>query len=82
MGFNCKDCGFNTPQEFIAYLRTGQEAHIDTFLKFVSANPKRFNALKNKDWATFARLYNGEEYAQNKYDIRLAEACEKHSKIV
>lgn len=82
MGFNCKACGFNTPQEFIAYLKTGQEAHVDTFLKFISADSRKINALKNKDWATFARLYNGSGYAQNKYDIKLARAYEKHSKTI
>lgn len=80
MGFNCRACGFNTPQEFVKYLKTGQEAHVDTFLKFVSTNPKMMNALKTKNWVTFARLYNGPGYTQNRYDIKLAEAYIKHSK--
>lgn len=82
MGFNCRACGFNTPQEFIKYLKTGQEAHVDAFLKFVNANPKMMNALKTKDWVTFARLYNGPGYAQNKYDAKLADAYLKHSKAM
>lgn len=79
MGFNCKACGFSTPQEFVAHLKTGQEAHVETFLKFISSDPRKINALKNKDWTTFARLYNGPGYAQNKYDIKLAEAYNKYS---
>lgn len=82
MGFNHKACGFDTSQEFVEYLKTGQEAHIDAFLKFVSDNPRRLNALKNKDWAIFARLYNGPGYAQNKYDIKIAKAYELYSKNV
>lgn len=31
-------------------------------------------ALKSKDWAEFAYRYNGEGYAANQYDIKLAEA--------
>ncbi len=42
------------------------------------ASASRENALKNKDWGTFARLYNGPAYAQNKYDIKLAEAYQKY----
>ena len=80
LGSNCVACGFNTAQEFVKYLKTGQEAHVDTFLKFVSSSPKMMNALKSKDWATFARLYNGPAYAQNKYDIALAKAYGKNSK--
>lgn len=78
MGFNHRACGFNTVQEFVKYLKTGQEAHVETFLKFISSDPRKINALKNKDWATFASLYNGPAYAQNKYDIKLAEAYKKH----
>ncbi len=78
MGFNHQACGFNTAREFVDYLKTGQEAHVETFLKFISSDSRKINALKNRDWTTFARLYNASEYAQNKYDIKLAEAYQKH----
>lgn len=81
MGFNYKACGFNTVREFVGYLKTGQEAHIDAFLKFVSADSRKMSALKNKNWAIFARLYNGPRYAENEYDIKLAAAYKKHSEI-
>lgn len=81
MGFNHQACGFNTVQEFVKYLKMGSEAHVETFLKFISSNPRKINALKNKDWATFARLYNGSAYAKNKYDIKLAEAYKKYSPL-
>lgn len=81
MGFNHKVCGFNTVKEFVESLETGQEAHLDAFLKFVDANPQRMKALKAKDWATFARLYNGPRYAENQYDTNLARAYEKHNKM-
>jgi hypothetical protein len=32
----------------------------------------------NKDWAKFARGYNGPGYAQNAYDVKLAQAYEKN----
>jgi len=35
------------------------------------------NALKNKDWAAFAKGYNGPQYAKNQYDIKLANAYQK-----
>lgn len=79
MGFNHQACGFNTAREFVDYLKRGQEAHVETFLKFISSDSKKINTLKNKDWATFAYLYNGPTYAQNKYDIKLAEAYQKHN---
>lgn len=77
LGSNCVSCGFPTAEKFVAYLKTGQIAHVATFLKFVSASPARLRALQQKDWATFARLYNGPAYAQNKYDVKIAQAYQK-----
>jgi hypothetical protein len=33
--------------------------------------------LRDKDWAGFARRYNGPAYAENKYDEKLSAAYEK-----
>jgi hypothetical protein len=33
-----------------------------------------WNALRRGDWVTVAKLYNGTAYAQNRYDVRLAQA--------
>ena len=35
-------------------------------------------ALQQKDWASFAKRYNGPAYAQNKYDEKLAAAYKKY----
>lgn len=78
MGFNHEACGFNTAPEFVKYLKTGEEAHVETFLRFLNSNPSIMTSLKNKDWATFARLYNGPRYAENKYDVKLAAAYQKY----
>ena len=37
-----------------------------------------YKALKDKDWSTFAKLYNGPEYAKNKYDSKLSSAYLKY----
>lgn len=39
-----------------------------------------YNELQRKDWAGFARGYNGPGYAKNRYDIKLANAYKKYSK--
>lgn len=36
--------------------------------------------LKNKDWAAFAKGYNGPEYAVNKYDVKMKDAYERYAK--
>ncbi|WP_428463505.1 N-acetylmuramidase domain-containing protein [Photobacterium kagoshimensis] len=35
--------------------------------------------LTEKNWAQFAKGYNGSEYKKNKYDTKLAEAYKKHA---
>ncbi len=34
--------------------------------------------LRNKDWAGFAKRYNGPAYAENQYDKELEKAYHKH----
>jgi hypothetical protein len=74
LGQNHKACGFDTSQAFVDAMWTGGEAaHLDAFVAFVKAN-KLDGALRNKNWATFARGYNGPSYAVNKYDTKMASA--------
>ena len=50
--------------------------HLDLFASFVRNN-SLVQYLRDKDWAGFARRYNGPAYAENKYDEKLSAAYEK-----
>ncbi|AXF51456.1 endolysin [Erwinia phage Pavtok] len=73
MGYHWKTCGYATLQEFInaQYSAAGQ---LDSFIRFILADVRLLNALRRKEWATFARIYNGKNYAKNRYDTKLADA--------
>jgi hypothetical protein len=74
LGQNHKACGFDSSQEFVDAMWTGgASAHLDAFVKFIKAN-NLDGSLRNKQWATFARGYNGPGYAQNAYDKKMAAA--------
>jgi len=74
LGENHKICGFETSQEFVDAMWTGgTSAHLDSFVNFIQAN-KLDGALRAKNWAAFARGYNGPAYAQNAYDKKMAAA--------
>lgn len=45
---------------------------------FIKQSKVMHTALQNKDWATFAKCYNGPLYAKNQYDTKLATAYKKH----
>lgn len=73
MGYHWKTLGYPTLQGFIndQYTSAGQ---LETFVRFILADPRLVKALRAGDWSTFARIYNGPNYAANKYDTKLAAA--------
>ena len=77
MGYHWKTLQYTTLQGFIndQYTAAGQ---LETFVRFIQADPRLLKALRGKDWATFARIYNGPNYAANKYDTKLAAAFKQY----
>ena len=53
------------------------KAHLQALSLFCRAN-KLFKHLKSKNWATFAKGYNGSGYKLNKYDLKLETAYIKY----
>lgn len=74
MGFNFASCGFGSLQAFINAMYDSEAAHLEAFVGFIQANPGLLRAIRAQDWTTFARLYNGTDYAKNQYDTKLAQA--------
>lgn len=73
MGFNAEVCGYSSAKEmFEAYL-TGEPAQLDGMMRFIKGN-NLLSALRNNDWRTFARGYNGSGYAKHGYHTRLQKA--------
>ena len=79
LGENHKACGFDDSQAFVDAMWSGAPAHLDAFVGFIKTN-KLDGALRAKNWASFARGYNGPGYAQNKYDTKMATAYAKWKK--
>jgi len=74
MGSNYKDAGYKSAKEFgDAMFSADEDKMLDAFTNYISANHAMRKALLNHDWATFARLYNGPSYKDNKYDTKMAE---------
>ncbi|WP_339948262.1 N-acetylmuramidase domain-containing protein [uncultured Albimonas sp.] len=78
MGFNAQTCGFRTVEDFVEAMCASEEAQLDAFVAFVKRN-RLDRALRARDWAAFARGYNGPAYARNKYDEKMAAAYRRHS---
>lgn len=78
MGFHAHALGFDSALD-LAWSTVGSEAaHYELLVRFIEANrmQPKLRAL-SRDPATcraFAAAYNGKGYAQNRYDVKLAEA--------
>ena len=76
MGFNYKECGFKEVKLYVDAMYLSEHEQLKAFANFIKANGW-IGKLQLKDWAAFAKNYNGPEYAQNQYDVKLQNAYSK-----
>jgi len=76
MGNNFKLAGCSTVNQMVEEAMTSeanQLRHMANFIKSAGL----LDELQAKNWAGFARGYNGPGYAKNAYDVKLADAYNK-----
>ncbi len=78
-GFNWKKCGTESQINFIERMTFSEHEQLELFVNFIINNGMD-TYLRKKDWAGFARRYNGASYARRGYHKRLAKAYKKHSR--
>lgn len=79
MGFNHKAAGFATVHEFVEAMHESEGRHLDAFAAFV-VHAGLADELRRRDWAGFARGYNGPAFRENQYDTKIASAYARFSK--
>lgn len=80
MGFNHAVAGYGSAKEmYDAFVKEGEPAHLRAFVDFIKADQNLLRAIRNKDWPSFARYYNGPAYTQNQYDTKMANAYKSYS---
>ncbi len=62
-----KQAGFASPYDMVNQVYQGLSGHFKLFVGYIKVNHLA-KVLKDKDWATFAKRYNGKDYAVNHYD--------------
>lgn len=78
-GFNWKKCGAESLDDFVMRMSRSERDQLDMFVEFIT-NAGLLKYLKAKDWASFARGYNGPAYARRNYHTRMASAYARYSK--
>lgn len=75
LGMNFKAAGYNSAVEMVSSFLRNENEHIDAMCRFMLAHNLGL-PLAEKDWAAFARGYNGAGFAKNGYAAKLAAAYE------
>lgn len=75
-GFNYKLCGCKSVDEMVELMSKSEFTQLELFAKFIT-NSGMLPDLKAKNWAGFARKYNGASYARRGYHTRMAAAYRK-----
>lgn len=75
-GFNYKLCGCDDVNEFVRLMAYSEAEQLELFAIFLE-NTGMVEPLRKKDWATFARRYNGPSYAKRGYHTKMANAYKK-----
>ncbi len=79
MGFHWKHLGYPSVQTYVGEMQRGERQQLHAFVRFIRADPVLHEALKVRDWTTFARRYNGPAYKKNFYDTKMAAAFQEFS---
>ena len=77
MGFNHAVAGFATVKALVDAMVRGEDAQLVAMANFINAN-NLARPLRNQNWTTFARGYNGPAFAENQYDEKLKDAHAKY----
>lgn len=78
MGENFAAAGFQNVEDMVAAMSQSEDAQLAAMGSFLGATNLRAS-LQAHDWTTFARRYNGPNFAINRYDVRLNAEFQKFS---
>lgn len=79
MGFNYHYTDYDNEIKFMWAMFDCERSQLYAMLDFIKAN-NLDQYLRTEDWAAFAKGYNGKNYAQNQYDVKLKIAAARYKK--
>lgn len=73
MGFHWKRLGFKSPVDYVLTVSKGEPEQLEAFCRFIETDKRLLNAIRSRDWAGFAEIYNGSDYKKNQYDTKMRD---------
>lgn len=77
MGENHAAAGFPVLQRFVTAMYRSVDDHLRALVMFIWCDGRLVDAVRAKDWTSFAYVYNGPAYRKNRYAERIDEAYER-----
>lgn len=71
MGFNYREAGYSNVIDFVNRSSEGEDTQLMAFVDYIVARGLD-DELRQKDWESFARAYNGSGFKKNEYDTKMA----------
>jgi hypothetical protein len=81
MGENFTLAGFTAVEDMVTAIVGGEDAQLRATATYLKSRNMHLS-LARHDWTTFARKYNGPDFAKNHYDTRLRAAYASLSRIL
>ena len=78
MGENYAAAGFQSVEDMVSSISRSEDDQLAAMAAFLVSSRLNFS-LQVHDWTSFARGYNGPNYATNRYDVRLNGEFQKFS---
>jgi hypothetical protein len=78
MGFNAELAGYPDVETMVSAMSASEDDQLRAMAALIMKNGLHLY-LRSHDWTSFARAYNGPDYAKNKYDTRLAAAYQTYA---
>lgn len=79
LGMHWSYLGCASQADFVTRMSTSEAEQLALFTRFVKYNDVLTQSLKLQDWASFAKGYNGPNYAKYHYDDIIKHAFDLHS---
>jgi hypothetical protein len=80
MGFNFEIAGYGTVSAMVECMKISEGEQLLAMMNFIIGN-RLDRYLRSKSWASFARGYNGSNYAAGRYDVKLSVAYQKYARL-
>lgn len=82
MGYHWEHLNYASSEEYVGLMQLSEKNHLDAFGRFILADRRLIVALRDGDFKTFAKIYNGPSYAKNNYDVKLKKEAELALRLI